>query len=223
MIKLTNLLSLLIIKIRGLFLKKKLSNENSQVKLHSPFFKITIVKKKGAIFQVNGKLEFGNDFGQTNRTFINLEENASLIIDGDFWIGNGVRIFVGKNGLLKIGGREKESRSGITSNSAIFAYKKVEIGKDFLSAWNVFITDCDWHQLECDGKSQIQSDVIIGNHVWVAHNCSILKGTQIGNGSIVGSHSLLNGKVYPANSLVAGIPAKVLKKNCRWSHELQKD
>jgi hypothetical protein len=211
---------LYLIKARSIFIKRKLSNKNSKVIMNNPFYKITIVKKKGAVFNINGTLKLISDCGQTNRTYIDLEENATLQIDGDFWIGNGVRILVAKNGLLKIGGRDKESESGITSNSTIFTYSKIDIGKDFLCAWDVFITDSDWHYLEFDGVPQLNSDVSIGNHVWVTNNCSILKGTKIGNNCVIGNYSLLSDKTYPDNSLIAGIPAKILKQNCKWSRDL---
>jgi len=211
------------VTVRAALIKRQLSNENSSVELNDPHFKINIVKKKGAKFIVNGKLILASHYGVTNPATIFLDENATFQIDGDFGIGNGVLIRVDKNGLLKFGGTDVEVGSGITCNSTIYVNKKVEIGKDFSCAWNVFISDCDWHYIEYDGvPSKIQSDVLIGNHVWIAHDCSILKGTKIGNGSIVGSHSLLGGKTYPENSLIAGTPAKVIKNNCSWKGVLSK-
>ncbi len=62
--------------------------------------------------------------------------------------------------------------------------------------------------------------MIIGDHVWICPESAILKGTIIGNGSIVGRRSLLSGKVYPSNSLIAGMPAKAIKNNCKWRFDL---
>jgi acetyltransferase-like isoleucine patch superfamily enzyme len=208
-------------KLLSFLLKRKLSNKDAQIEFDRPFFKVSIIKEEGAKFIVKGRLKLvSHQLGGNNITCIRLAKNSTLEINGDFVIGNGVQVYVHKNGVLRIGGKKIESEAGITCNSSIYVYKKVEIGTDFLCAWNVFITDCDWHPIEFDEPSQLQSDVIIGDHVWIAHDCSILKGTKIGNGSAVGCKSLLSGMVYPGNSLIAGIPAKVIKGNCKWKRDL---
>lgn len=215
------LVILAITKVRTYFLEKKLSNKGSKIELTAPLLKVMIYKSRNAQFIVKGTLKFSSYFGGNTSICIFLAENAVLEIDGDFVIGNGVQIWVDSNGLLKIGGKYSESASGITCDSKIFVHKSVEIGKDFNCAWDVFITDCDWHSVEYDKKaSPIQADVKIGEHVWVAHGSSILKGSIIGDGCIVGCRSLLNGKTYPANSLIAGTPAKVIKSNCNWKRDL---
>jgi acetyltransferase-like isoleucine patch superfamily enzyme len=56
--------------------------------------------------------------------------------------------------------------------------------------------------------------------VWVCPGSSVLKGTKIGEGSIVGRQSLVTGGDFPSNSLIAGTPAKVIKSNCKWKCEL---
>jgi acetyltransferase-like isoleucine patch superfamily enzyme len=210
----------LLIKIKAASVKRKISNKDAQVNLNNPFFKIKVIKEKGAKFIVKGKLTLCTHFGENTPVYINLYENSTLEIDGDFSIGNGVQIHVDKNGLLRIGGKAFERESGITRNSKIYAYKHIEIGKDFLCGWDNFITDCDWHYVESDKLSKPQSDVIIGDHVWITNDCSILKWTQIGHDSIVGCKSLLSGKLYPSNSLIGGIPAKVIEGNYKWKFDL---
>jgi acetyltransferase-like isoleucine patch superfamily enzyme len=213
--------SLSIIKIREYLLQRELSNKDSKIELEKPWLKVKIHKCRNAQFIVKGKLKFSSWMEGNKPICIFLGENAILQIDGDFDIGSGVQIYVEMNGLLKIGGRFSESGSGITCDSKILVKRSVEIGKDFNCAWDVFITDFDWHYVEYDkNPAPIQADVTIGDHVWVAHGCSILKGTKIGNGSIVGSRSLLTGKIYPANSLLAGTPAKVIKNGCNWKRSI---
>lgn len=51
--------------------------------------------------------------------------------------------------------------------------------------------------------------VTIGNNVYFAQKCTVLKGVTIGNNCIVGYGSLVN-KDIPDNSVVAGVPAKVI-------------
>ena len=50
--------------------------------------------------------------------------------------------------------------------------------------------------------------MIIGNNVWVGANCTILKGVSIGNGAII---AVVTGDV-PEYTIVAGVPARVIKK-----------
>ena len=53
-------------------------------------------------------------------------------------------------------------------------------------------------------------DVIIENDVWVGANVTILKGVEIGEGSIVAAGSVVT-KSVPPYSIVGGVPARVIK------------
>ena len=55
----------------------------------------------------------------------------------------------------------------------------------------------------------------IGNHVWIGINATILKGVTIGDGAIIAAGAVVN-KDVEENSLVGGVPAKVIKKNIFW-------
>lgn len=55
----------------------------------------------------------------------------------------------------------------------------------------------------------------IGNHVWIGINATILKGVTIGDGAIIAAGAVVN-KDVEENSLVGGVPAKILKKNIFW-------
>jgi tetrahydrodipicolinate N-succinyltransferase len=58
-------------------------------------------------------------------------------------------------------------------------------------------------------------DIKIGNRVWIGAHVSILKGSEIGDGSVVAIRSLVNDK-FPANVLLAGIPARVKRHDISW-------
>ena len=53
--------------------------------------------------------------------------------------------------------------------------------------------------------------VIIEDDVWIGHGAIILKGVTIGTGSIIAAGALVNKSVAPY-CIVAGVPAKVIKK-----------
>ena len=209
-----------IINLRERFLRRQISNDDSQVNLNSPFLKVNIVKAQGAVFTARGNLKFMSLWNNKSSIDIILGKNSTLQIAHDIIIANGSQIFVEKNGFLKIGGKEAEPNAWII-NAEIAVHKRVEIGKDCLIASGSYITDSDWHYIEYDGvHSPPQSDTTIGNHVWICPHSRILKGTTIGDGCVVGTNSLVHGGTYPENTLIAGNPAKVIKNNCNWKGTL---
>lgn len=56
-----------------------------------------------------------------------------------------------------------------------------------------------------------KGDIIIEDDVWIGSNSVILSGVKIGRGSIIGAGSVVT-KSIPAYSIVAGNPAKVIKR-----------
>ena len=58
--------------------------------------------------------------------------------------------------------------------------------------------------------------IIIGNHVWVGNRVHILKNTVIPDNTIVGTKSIVNKPFEDTNTVIAGIPAQIVKKNINW-------
>ena len=61
----------------------------------------------------------------------------------------------------------------------------------------------------------MSAPIHIGNHVWVGVRAIILKGVTIGDGAIIAAGSVVTRDV-PANTLVGGVPAKIIKDNISW-------
>lgn len=103
------------------------------------------------------------------------------------------------------------------SGSTIYARREITIGNHVLIGANTKILDNDFHPLETEARNAGDfskltcKPVRIGNNVFIGCNCLILKGTEIGEGSIVGAGSVVCGK-FPANVVIAGNPAKVIRK-----------
>ncbi|MDR6968746.1 acetyltransferase-like isoleucine patch superfamily enzyme [Flavobacterium arsenatis] len=50
----------------------------------------------------------------------------------------------------------------------------------------------------------------LGNNIWVGAKVTFLDGCVVGNNSVVAAGAVVNG-IYPDNSIIGGVPAKVLK------------
>ena len=59
--------------------------------------------------------------------------------------------------------------------------------------------------------------IVIGNHVWIARRSMILKGVTIPDNSIISSYTLVNKRFVEQNTIIAGIPAKVVKRQINWN------
>jgi len=153
--------------------------------------------------------------GNSLPSSITCSEGSTITVLGDFEIGPGVHITIGRGASLTIRGRKNSTASGITCNSRIMVEKSVEIGADCIIAWDVLITDSDWHDIK---GSERAIPVSIGDNVWIAHGASITKGASVPSGCIVGAKSLITkaGK-FQERSMIAGMPAVVKKTDVEWS------
>ncbi len=60
------------------------------------------------------------------------------------------------------------------------------------------------------GKSKKYEVPIIGNHVYIGAGAKILGDVKIGDDVIIGANAVVT-KDVPSNSIVAGVPAKIIK------------
>lgn len=105
----------------------------------------------------------------------------------------------------------------------ISALDSVTIGDDVLVASHVYISDNshgEYGKFEKGGTSPetppcerpyYVSPVNIGARVWLGEGAMVLPGVTIGDGAIVGAHSVVNTDV-PVNTIVAGAPARAIKQ-----------
>ena len=104
----------------------------------------------------------------------------------------------------------------------ISAIEKVEIGDGVLMASHIYISD-NSHGIY-DGSNNdssplippkereyIASPVKIGKNVWIGEGVIIMPGVEIGDGCIIGAHSVVN-KNIKKYSIAVGAPAKVIKE-----------
>ncbi len=176
--------------------------------------KLNICMGKNSVVKLVGTLKVEPWGGSTVASSISCGDNCLLTIGGDFEIGPDVHIQLERGAKLSLGGRRHSSASGITCSSRIMVEKSVEIGIDCIIAWDVFISDSDWHNI---AEQNRVVPVSIGDHCWISHGVSILKGSVIPSGCIVGAKSLVSSVFEAERALIAGLPARVIKNGVEWS------
>jgi acetyltransferase-like isoleucine patch superfamily enzyme len=163
-----------------------------------------------------------------------------LELDGLAFIGPGVVIQIGKRGRVELGrwswlghGTKVRCHEGVVSIGAktvlgqectISAYQHVSIGRECVIADRVMMIDFDHGVVEVERPVRLQGiykrDLRVGNNVWIGYGACILRGVTVGDNAIVGTSAVVT-KDVPANAVVAGVPARVIRmreapKSLRW-------
>lgn len=175
-----------------------------------PHRHVIIKVDNGSKIILNGSLLFGKPqvTGSKLESWIWLEENSTLEINGLCFIGADSYIRVIKDGKLSIG------NCYINDNFQVTCAKDIHIGDNTIIARDVTVRSFDGHIIETPGFEMSKS-ISIGNHVWVGQGVSIMKGVCIEDDSILAAHSLVI-KDVKSNTIVGGNPAKVIKTDVKW-------
>ncbi len=89
-----------------------------------------------------------------------------------------------------------------------------------ISSYPFAIFGKSWENAMDDKKYPTKGNTEVGNDVWIGFKATILPGVKIGDGTIIGSCSVVTKDVEPY-SIVGGNPAKVIRK--RFADEKIKD
>lgn len=177
------------------------------------FYKpVSVLISKTAKINISGKLAMNirSNKKVKNRScgYLILGNNSQLNVDGYFDVMSGCTIGVMDNAKLLL-------KSGyINYNSKIYCFKEINVGEDVAISENVIIRDSDNHGIISPNHVKAKP-INIGNHVWIGMNSIILKGVTIGDGAIIAAGAVVT-KDVPPKTIVAGVPAKVIKENIDW-------
>jgi maltose O-acetyltransferase len=142
---------------------------------------------------------------------ISFEENVQIgVVNSPYFYSNysylearekGAKIAIGNN-------------TSINNSATIVAEKTaISIGNNVLIGVNCHIYDSDFHSINPNERASGFHDcrkVTIQKNVFIGNNVTILKGSDIGENSVVAAGSIVSGK-FPANVVLGGIPAKIIK------------
>lgn len=150
--------------------------------------------------------------------FVHFIRGEGRIVIGDDVLVEGKSSFIFSSvlpepPLLSIG-----SGSYINHNCSFIVASRVSIGARALIASGVTIFDSPGHSLDRERRqlglpprpSEIRP-VSIGDDVWICTGATIFPGVTIGDGSVIALGSVVTSDV-PADSLAAGVPARVIRR-----------
>lgn len=185
-------------------------NKKEQKNFFLCFKKSNFQLEKTAKIILNGILKFSDNdiIGSNRQSNLRMDENSILEIRNNFSIYYGADIILFKGAKLNLG-------SGFfNSNIKIRCHERIEIGEDVAISHDVTIMDSDAHEGLWEGYEKTKP-IKIGNHVWIGTRVTILKGVTIGDNAIIAAGSVVT-KDVPNNTIVAGVPAKVIKTDINW-------
>jgi acetyltransferase-like isoleucine patch superfamily enzyme len=141
------------------------------------------------------------------------------------WIGDGTKIRC-HEGVVEIG-----AKTVMGQECTISAYKRVRIGEQCVIADRAMFIDFDHGVVEVERPIRLQGiykrDVEVGNNVWIGYGACVLRGVSVGDNAVIGTNAVVTRDV-PANAVVAGIPARIIRmreapQRLRWERPVEPD
>lgn len=188
----------------------------------------------------NNQVDAPSGFLETYDGTITFEGHHNHVVIGHGSHCNGMSILCRSHGTIHVGDHVRletlhvyllaasklivGEHTAFVGDASIAAHeaRDVTIGHNCLIAGGVSFTVSDMHSIvDVDTGERVNPPrpIQVGHRVWLGTKSTLLKGTTIGDGSIVAANSLVSGDVA-ANVLVGGIPAKVLRNRVTWRNDL---
>ena len=167
--------------------------------------------------------------------------------DGPVFFGRGLQLQVGRRGKLRFGrftwigdGTKIRCHEGIVEIGAktvmgqectVSAYQQVRIGEECVIADRAMFIDFDHGIVEVERPIRKQGiykrDVRIGANVWVGYGACFMRGVTVGDNSVIGTNAVV-ARDIPANAVVGGVPARVIRmreapRELRWPDPVEPD
>ncbi len=205
---------------------KKLPHGNGHICIYFCGVKIASYKPKQFVMGDNNKINVSKNVDLTCRFFGNNNEiiientpfgqHIDVCIGSDHLTCNDCKIHIGKNtsiGSLKFMTPLSEDKT------------MVEIGEDCMFSVGINFLPSDVHSIvDSNGNStNIGKYIKIGNHVWIGANATICKNTEIADGCVIGTNSVVSGKFTEPNCVLVGNPARVVKRGIKWDRRHPKE
>jgi acetyltransferase-like isoleucine patch superfamily enzyme len=134
--------------------------------------------------------------------------HARLVLGNWVHLGDATRLLV-HEGTMKVG-----EKSVFGHDNTVICYLDIDLGPKTLVADWVYICDFD-HRTEditvpIKDQGIVKSPVRVAGDCWMGSKVSVLRGSDVGVGTVLAAHAVVRGRV-PDYSIVGGVPARVLK------------
>ena len=156
---------------------------------------------------------------------LKIEPRGEIRFGRFVWIGDGTKIRC-HEGAVEIG-----AKTVMGQECTISAYQRVRIGEECVIADRAMFIDFDHGMVEIERPIRLQGiykrDVEVGNNVWIGYGACVLRGVSVGDNSVIGTNSVVT-KDVPANAVVGGIPARIIRMReapgeLRWERPVEPD
>lgn len=173
----------------------------------------------GRRWRTDGFVFFGR------RLELEIGRKAEIRFGRFVWIGDGSKVRC-HEGEVEIG-----AKTVMGQECTISAYRHVRIGEECVIADRTMFIDFDHGIVEVERPIRSQGiykrDVEVGNNVWIGYGACVLRGVSVGDNSVIGTNSVVT-KDVPANAVVGGIPARIIRMReapveLRWERPVEPD
>lgn len=194
-----------------MFFAKKINKYINELGNKWRLFRFNMIEKPQ--FKSFGNIEFvGKDCTFFNKQYISIGKNFSTLhrirldaIEKYYNQQFTPQIVIGDN-------------VNFNSDVHIGCIDKIVIGNNVLFASRIYVSDHYHGEINSEALRTPPSErplyspgpVIIEDNVWIGEGVCILPNVTIGKNSIIGANAVVN-KSFPANSVIAGVPAKLIK------------
>lgn len=167
---------------------------------------------KPAMIQI-GYSNVGTIDAKKSHSVLEISKTGRVVFSGAACFGAGCTISVGADSELFIG-----KSFCCTGNTKFICQKKISIGNECLVSWDCLFMDTDFHKIYSETRIiNAPKEIDISDKVWIGCRSTVLKGTKIPKGSVIGANSLISKVLLDENCVYVGNPIEIKKRNIVWS------